>query len=227
MPRKKQSRGSCSFCGQNMSKSGIARHLASCEKRLKIIEAADSKPGPAGIFYHLRIEDAWSGSFWLHLEMSGKATLAKLDSYLRSIWLECCGHLSEFSMDRRMQRPIAMSKKAGQVFRVGLELHHIYDFGSSSETRVKVVDVRKGKPITQYPITLMARNDLPEYQCVECGNTAAWLCLECLYEGEGGGVFCDKHAKTHPHDEYGEPVEIVNSPRLGICGYTGPAKPPY
>jgi len=33
--------------------------------------------------------------------------------------------------------------------------------------------------------------------------------------------------EAHPHEEYGEPIEIVNSPRLGLCGYTGPADPPY
>ena len=27
----------------------------------------------------------------------------------------------------------------------------------------------------------------------------------------------------HPHDQYGEPIPLVNSPRLGMCGYDGPA----
>jgi len=30
--------------------------------------------------------------------MRGSATLAKLDDYLRAIWLECCGHLSKFTI---------------------------------------------------------------------------------------------------------------------------------
>ena len=32
------------------------------------------------------------------LEMRGSATLAKLDDYLRAIWLECCGYLSGFTI---------------------------------------------------------------------------------------------------------------------------------
>lgn len=36
-----------------------------------------------------------------------------------------------------------------------------------------------------------------------------------------------KLADLDPHDDYGEPIELVNSPRLGMCGYTGPADPPY
>jgi len=30
--------------------------------------------------------------------MRGSATLTKLDDYLRAIWLECCGHLSKFTI---------------------------------------------------------------------------------------------------------------------------------
>ncbi|WP_127011414.1 hypothetical protein ACF3DV_03465 [Chlorogloeopsis fritschii PCC 9212] len=28
-------------------------------------------------------------------------------------------------------------------------------------------------------------------------------------------------------DNYGEPIPLVNSPRLSLCGYDGPAEPPY
>jgi len=52
------------------------------------------------ILYHLQVQDDWGGDFWLHLEMPGKATLEDLDYYLRAIWLECCGHLSQFSLKR-------------------------------------------------------------------------------------------------------------------------------
>ena len=29
------------------------------------------------------------------------------------------------------------------------------------------------------------------------------------------------------HDEYGDPMPLVNSPRTGMCAYDGPAEPPY
>ncbi len=50
---------------------------------------------------------------------------------------------------------------------------------------------------------------------------------ECLIEEDVWGTLCEKHAKTHPHDNYGEPIASVNSSRLGMCGYNGPAEPPY
>jgi hypothetical protein len=37
--------------------------------------------------------------YWLHIEMPARAKLADLDSFLRGIWLECCGHLSEFTVN--------------------------------------------------------------------------------------------------------------------------------
>jgi hypothetical protein len=75
----------------------------------------------------------------------------------------------------------------------------------------------------------MARNIQPEMTCEECGRPAGWLCIECLYEsdGSGTGFLCDEHVKGHPHEEYGDPLALVNSPRLGKCGYEGPAEPPY
>jgi hypothetical protein len=33
--------------------------------------------------------------------------------------------------------------------------------------------------------------------------------------------------EEHPHESYGEPTLLVNSPRVGLCGYEGPAEPPY
>jgi hypothetical protein len=74
---------------------------------------------------------------------------------------------------------------------------------------------------------LLARNMMPAAECVECGAPATFLCTECLTNYESPGVLCDEHARTHPHNEYGEPLRLVNSPRLGVCGYTGPAEPPY
>src|SRR5262249_52747593 len=122
---------------------------------------------------------------------------------------------------------IPMKTTAEKVFRPGVELTHIYDFGTSSETLVKMVDRREGKPTTTRPIALMARNVMPEAKCIECEEAAGWLCNECLIEEDPWGMLCARHMKTHPHDEYDEPIPLVNSPRLGMCGYEGPAEPPY
>jgi hypothetical protein len=120
-----------------------------------------------------------------------------------------------------------MSRKLEQVLKVGAELTHIYDFGTETVSLVKAVAVRQGKPLTSKPIFLMARNSMPEVVCQECGEPAEWLCMECIYEHDEPGWLCEEHGDEHPHDDYGELMPAVNSPRLGECGYDGPAEPPY
>jgi hypothetical protein len=205
----------------------LSRHLSSCSARQEAISQANQASGKVQSVYHLQIQDSWQRDFWLHLEMNGSATLHDLDQYLRAIWLECCGHLSQFSVGGWSGHEIPMNKRVEQVFNPGVELTHIYDFGTSSETLVNAVGLRQGQPLTKHPIFLMARNEPPEAECMECDQPAAWLCMECLYELDEPGLLCDQHAKDHPHEDYGEPVPLVNSPRMGMCGYSGPADPPY
>lgn len=120
-----------------------------------------------------------------------------------------------------------MGTPIARVFQSGVELTHIYDFGTSSETLIKAVGTREGKPLAPHPIALMARNEPPEVECMECEEPASYLCIECMYEMDEPGFLCDQHVEDHPCEDYGEPVPLVNSPRVGMCGYTGPAEPPY
>lgn len=227
MARRKQTKGKCLFCERELTKGGMSKHLASCSALADAIRSADADSGIEQNLYRLAIQDAYIPDFWLYLEMNGRKQVEELDRYLRSIWLECCGHMSELSIGKWGTNTVPMEQVADKVFSVGLQFTHIYDFGTSSETLIKVVNMRKGKPLTRHPITLLARNDKPEVFCMECGKPADWLCFECIYEENESGLLCDKHAQEHPHESYGEPVEIYNSPRMGMCGYSGPAEPPY
>ena len=227
MARRKQSRGSCEFCGKEMTKGGLAKHLRTCKARTAAIDTAAKNGKKKETLLHLLVQDRYGGDFWLHLEMKADASLQSMDRYLRAIWLECCGHLSRFSVGGWRGSEIPMSRKAQQVFKPDLEVTHIYDFGSSSETLIRAVDRRVGVPLSKHPIYLMARNNQPEAVCAECGEPATMLCMECMYETDDIPTLCDAHAETHPHDEYGEPFPLVNSPRVGMCGYEGPADPPY
>ena len=229
MPRKPQSRGKCQYCGEETTKSGMSRHLEKCDRRLQVIQAAGASKHSEENLWHLRVQDFYDKDFWLDLEMRGSAKLEKLDSYLRAIWLECCGHLSKFTVGGWQGYDVGKARTADEVFGVETELIHLYDFGTTSETMIKVVGLREGKPTTRHPIALMARNNMPEMLCKECDKIATYLCIECLYEADEPGTWflCDEHVRGHPHDEYGEPILLVNSPRLGMCGYEGPADPPY
>jgi len=205
----------------------MTRHLGACEKRSEAIATADQRPGPDGPVVHLQVQDTSSGEYWLHLEMDGSATLKHLDGYLRAIWLECCGHLSEFNTGGLGSRKFGMARKVADVFKPGVELVHVYDFGTESVTLVRALEVRNGKSTVSKPIALMARNEEPVFPCQECGAPSTALCMECIYEHQRPGTLCEGHAESHPHEDYGGTLALVNSPRVGMCGYDGPADPPY
>lgn len=227
MPGRTPTPGLCAFCSEQVTKQGFARHLARCDGYQGALEGAERSRRKPESLIRLRVQGAHDTRYWLDLEMRGSATLLDLDHYLRAIWLECCGHLSEFSIGAWRGDDIPMGWRVARVLEPGVWLTHMYDFGTTSETHVKATDVRDGKPLTAHPITLLARNVMPASPCMECDAPATHLCMECIIEHDRSGALCDAHVQTHPHDEYGEPSPLVNSPRTGMCGYDGPALAPY
>jgi len=227
MPRKPESVGTCLECHETIFKRSFKKHIDTCLQRKERIEAAGASDRPDEPLWLLLVQDAYDKDFWLYLEMRGAAPLKKLDEYLRAIWLECCGHLSEFTIGGWGGAKIGMARKANDVFEVGQTLRHLYDFGTTSETDIHVNGMRTGKPLSKHPIELLGRNNLPVTYCMECNQPAVSLCMECINEYDRSGLLCAAHAEDHPHEDYGGVIPLVNSPRLGMCGYDGPAEPPY
>lgn len=227
MPRRPENPGTCAYCGETITKRGVTKHLEKCPKYLEILQTAQAGSRPVETLWHLRVQDAYDKDFWLDLEMNGSASLDKLDKYLRAIWLECCGHLSKFTIGGWSGMDVGKARKADSIFEPGVTLRHLYDFGTTSETDVKVMGFREGKATSKHAIALLARNQTPPAVCQECGQEAKWLCIECMYDENQTGHLCDEHVEEHPHQNYGEPMPLFNSPRTGMCGYSGPAEPPY
>ncbi len=227
MAKKEQPKGKCYFCQEIMTRRKLFNHLEKCAKREETIEIAEKSKKSSQKLFHLRAKHPYTLEFWLDLEVKGSATLKDLDHYLKAIWLECCGHLSEFSRGDFFNDELSMNKSIEAIFKKEKAVYHSYDFGTTSETIVELISVREGKPLSSNPMFLMSRNEMPEEKCLECDKISTHICLECLYENEKGWLYCDDHTEEHPCEEYGEPMPVVNSPRLGMCGYEGPADPPY
>lgn len=221
MPRQ-TSTGTCNLCGKQFSKMAMSRHLAKCQT-----EHPDRGAGQKRIL-RLQVEGYRAPEYWMHIEISANAPLSTLDSFLRRTWLECCGHLSMFTIAGETfdiapepdpwggARPKSMSAKLGEVLEPGMKFEHEYDFGTTTELALKVVDERHG---ALKSVKILARNDPPMIPCAKCGKPAAQVCSNCIYEGPKAWL-CDEHAKKHKcGEDYFLPV--VNSPRVGMCGYTG------
>lgn len=172
------------------------------------------------------------GPYWLYARVGGRAKLSDLDGLLRSVWVECCGHLSSFSDGRStylsMKSGMAdpsektMSPNAVRVLGDSGGLSYTYDFGTSTELQVGLVGMCSGAGMKE-PVELAARNAEIKYDCGECGGkgAAAEICGECAWDGGGAGLLCAACAEKHEHGDEDGYLPVVNSPRMGMCGYTG------
>jgi len=221
-----KSEGFCRFCLKIFSGAGMGRHLSTCKTR-KEKNGLELKEGRKKYkIYHLKITSGkW---YWLHIEIPGNATLSDLDGFLRDIWLECCGHLSAFTIrgvkydDKRLLEDLSfrdmsnqsMNKRLYSVLNLKDTFTHEYDFGSTTYLDGQVLAVREGF-LGKNRIRILARNNPYAFVCEDCGKQASSMCVECE------GFICDQCQDAH---ECGEEMmlNVVNSPRMGVCGYDGP-----
>jgi hypothetical protein len=213
------SNGTCNLCGRNLGRAAMTRHLKACRGPLS--EGAPSKP-----FFHLVIEGGYKPLYWLHVAVRADATLAQLDAFLRETWLECCGHLSAFTIHGQSYMSdtsqfgggTGMGVRLMRVLAEGVQFTYEYDFGTTTALRLKVAGVREDLPPAK-PIFLMARNDPPRWVCEQCSaHPATHICPECACNERG--CLCDECLEDH---ECGPEMilPIVNSPRVGQCCYSG------
>jgi hypothetical protein len=112
----------------------------------------------------------------------------------------------------------SMEVALGDVLRPGLRFTHEYDFGTTTELMLRVVAEREGIVSRKEPLRVIARNDPPAIACQVCAQPATLVCAECIWNGEG--ALCKRHARGHPCGRE-MLLPIVNSPRTGMCAYTG------
>src|SRR5579884_745298 len=129
--------------------------------------------------------------------------------YLQRSFLE---DLLEDVEDRSMNVPLEKVLKVGQKFT------YEYDFGSTTELNLRVIAEREGiVRKKKKPVTILARNVAPVILCCVCGKPATQV--ESGYFNVEENAYCDKCAEDSEEAEMMLP--IVNSPRVGVCGYTG------
>lgn len=210
-----ESEGICEYCKNNFSGNVMAKHLQGCIERKEQIEEDNTD----GKIFLIKAE---CKPYWVYFEANSDSKLKDIDSFLRDLWLECCGHLSLFTIGENTYASDpepgdgdkSMKIGLGKVLYVGTVFMHEYDFGTTTTLGLKVIGERNGKI---EDIDIVARNNPPDIKC-ECGNPAKEICTECVEEGKG--FLCENCAKEH---ECGEEMllPVINSPRTGMCGYTG------
>ena len=235
--------GKCESCGKEYGKAQITRHLAKCLSERQPTGKASAKRQSCETL-HLLIEGFYQPDYWIHVDTPADTEFISLDQFLRDLWLECCGHLSAFKLPKPKETAGALRGKAwgeafsnpfdldamfdeeqgimdakiGAAVKPGDVFSYEYDFGSTTKLKLKVVGKREGL-LEPDEIRLLARNLPPEMRC-ECKKPAVLICTECGWDEEGPFGLCKACARKHPCGEE-MLLPVVNSPRMGVCGYTG------
>lgn len=227
--------GNCNICNKTYKKAGITRHLTKCLQ--SFINPSDIDDIER--IFHIIVEDKYAPFWWLHIAISADTLLIDLDDFLRQIWLECCGHLSSFQINKEYyNRDKAgdffgesiydnasntddknMDIPMGDILKVGMKFNHVYDWGTSTELKLLVKSVTPGFLLED--ITLLARNKIPNFPCSYCKKKMADLiCSICIWRTENW-LFCNSCSNKHEcGDDYYLPY--LNSPRTGQCAYEDP-----
>lgn len=230
---KKQSLGVCELCGSVLPKSRMTAHLGKCIEEHEAQAKAPKSPAREVTFFHILVEGRYVPGYWLHLDMPTTARLRKLDEFLRDIWLECCGHLSQFTIagadylsspdpDGYDLDTRSMNVRVADELAPGTRFRHEYDFGTTTELNVRVLAQRVG-PNRREAVRLLARNNPPDRPCAVCGKPATTVCSLCIYTDQPAWYCEECHTKHKCSEGDGEDyfLPVVNSPRVGMCAYTG------
>jgi hypothetical protein len=227
--------GICELCDVELTRQGARSHLRKCAPAHDVANTAEQR------LVHLRVATPRPSAYWLDVEVKTEAKLEALDAFLRRIWLECCGHLSTFRIGaveyfsrgyefdwqpfgggvfgRRQQVERKMSVRLAEALPAeGESFGYEYDFGSTTGLKLTVIDQRTGR-LGRSAVRLLARNIPPSWPCGVCGKPAAYVCPYCGDTVENPFV-CAKHRRQHQCDGDQSFLPVVNSPRMGVCGYT-------
>ena len=197
------SKGNCYLCGKALTKTGAKRHVLTHEYIGRQSQTCRL----------IKIEATYNKDYWLYVDIPFTSRLESLDSFLRDIWLECCGHMSAFYIGRYDE--ISMDTKISRIAD-GTVMNYEYDFGSSTKLTVTFVGTISRK-WQKDEVRLLIRNEVPDYRCSVCGKPADYI---FVYEA-GYPFFCETCAEKHFEGFYESCLPVVNSPRMGVCGYEG------
>jgi hypothetical protein len=206
MQKQEVSEGNCFVCGVTLGKIKMRNHV------VKMHELAEERPkGKSEKALLVKVEDAYDKNYWLYLDIALNSALFDLDDFLRKIWLECCDHMSAFFFGRYDE--VDMDTKIRSIA-PGDKLTHRYDFGSTTELVISALAhvIRESQ---KNPVRLLARNVPSEHICTECGKPAEYISQS--WDGEYP-FYCAKCYKKYEDDGI---LPVVNSPRMGVCGYGG------
>ena len=98
-PKIQKTNGICSLCGGIFGKTAMKKHIVQCfQKHPSRKPTGFSVPIQTRLFTIL-VRGNFMHEYWMYIEAPSNSLLRGLDNFLRNIWVECCGHLSSFTIN--------------------------------------------------------------------------------------------------------------------------------
>lgn len=246
---KLKSQGVCLYCKKTFSKAALNKHLQKhltgkakenqTGKSFLLKIETEPRWGSSPYFLYLWadgeafIEDIDNFLRDIWLECCGHLssfTDKKFDKRSGGMWdyfeaenLLAAGKIKEYeNLMEQSRGEIPKSRKLKTALNKDMMIEYQYDFGSTTEL---LITVAEAYPVcADQEIVLLTRNEPPEILCSICDKEpAVKICTVCMNESES--VFCKKCAKLHAKtcEDFADyaAMPVVNSPRMGVCGYEG------
>jgi hypothetical protein len=212
----------CTYCNES-----VKENIASMKSHLKKCKGlAEQKIKLKSSEYALLKVEATYTNHWLTIKVHPNVFLSEIDAFLRKGWLECCGHMSQFSIGTSFSgETYDMNVSLRTVLEHKNEFSYVYDFGTSTELKLKLIDYQELP--NDGNIVLVMQNKAPEILCSKCGKQRATeMCFDCIDDQKENPLYCSKCIEKHGHlpdnSDYEESAPFINSPRAGECAYDGP-----
>jgi hypothetical protein len=200
MPPKKVE---CEYCHKKFGCRIIFDHYGECLKNLH--------KEKSGYFVRFFSHGIRGDVYFIYVCIGLNCKFSDIDEFLKKIWCECCGHMSEFNLFENGVGPIGEVKKTFKLskYKIDDRFEYQYDMGSTTTIYFEILDKFTGKEKTS-EIEILKRNEIPKIICENCDNEAKY------YDGENDEFVCEDCSKEIEEDTR---LNIVNSPRTGVCGY--------
>ena len=209
MSTKSTNSGFCALCGLRATKTTMMAHVETCV-------AAHDKIGQPQSLIVLPFRRSRRPPLLAYHRGQGERGIASLGCLVAPT---LAGMLWTYERVPSGRRELAMTTATAIAFtRAASKVEYEYDFGSTTALTGELVCNRQGS-IGRASVRLLARNEPLVWPCGDCKAPASVVCLYCI--DSDNGFFCDAHAEMHEHAGEKVYLPVVNSPRMGVCGYSG------